>query len=72
MTPWRKILAELKTQPTVSVPTAGRALGVAENAAYRAARNNTLGVPVLEVGGRRRVPSISVLRKLGLTEEGAN
>ena len=68
---WKQILAELKSSPTVSVPTAGRALAdLSENAAYRAAANNKLGVPVLDVGGKKRVPSIAVLRKLGVVESG--
>ena len=71
MSTWKQILAELKSQPTVSVPTAGRALAdLSENAAYRAAKNNKLGVPVMEVGGRKRVISVDVLRKLGLIEDG--
>ncbi len=66
---WKQILAELKSQPTVSVPTAGKALGnLAPNASYRAALGGSLGVEVLEVGGRKRVRSIDVLRRLGLTE----
>jgi hypothetical protein len=68
---WQAILAELKSQPTVSVPTAGRALAdLSPNAAYRAAQHNTLGVPVMDVGGKKRVASIAVLRKLGLVEDG--
>ncbi len=69
---WREILTELRTQPTVSVPTAGRALGdLSKNGSYEAARVNRLGVPVIDVGGKKRVPSIAVLRKLGLEESGA-
>jgi hypothetical protein len=29
-------------------------------------RRMTMGVPVFDAGGKRRVPSIAVLRKLGL------
>jgi hypothetical protein len=68
---WKQILAELKSKPTVSVPVAGRALAdMSENASYRAAANNKLGVPVLDVGGKKRVASSAVLRALGLTEDG--
>jgi hypothetical protein len=68
---WAKILAELKSKPTVSVPLAGRALGdLSRNGAYEAARNDKLGVPVMQVGGKKRVSSIAVLRKLGLVEDG--
>jgi hypothetical protein len=67
----REILAELRSKPTVSVPTAGKALGdLSKNASYDAANKGTLGVPVFEAGGKKRVPSIAVLRKLGLADEG--
>ena len=66
---WRDILAELRTNPTVEVPTAGLALGdMSKNGSYEAARADRLGVPVIDVGGKKRVPSIAVLRKLGLEE----
>jgi hypothetical protein len=68
----REILDELLSSPTVSVPRAGKVLGdLSKNPAYDAARNGTLGVPVLKVGGKLRVPSIAVLRKLGLEKEEA-
>ena len=39
MVTWKDVLAELKSRPTVSVPTAGRALGdLSRNGAYEAAR----------------------------------
>jgi hypothetical protein len=70
-TPWKDLLAELKSQPTVSVPTAGRALGdLSRNGSYEAARRGALGVPVIEVGGKKRVASVAVLRVLGLVEDG--
>jgi hypothetical protein len=66
----REILAELRSKPSVSVPTAGKALGdLSKNASYDAAIKGTLGVPVIEVGGKKRVPSIAVLRKLGLADD---
>jgi hypothetical protein len=62
-------LQELKMNATVSVPTAGKVLGdLSRNASYEAARQGTLGVPVIAVGGKKRVPSIAVLRRLGLDE----
>jgi hypothetical protein len=65
----RDLIAELRSSPTVSVPTAGRALGdLSKNASYEAARRGTLGVPVFEAGGKKRVPSIAVLRQLGLAD----
>jgi hypothetical protein len=72
-TTWKQILAELKNSPTVSIPTAGRALAdMSENASYRTAKAGKLGVPILEVGGKKRVRSGDVLRKLGLLEGEAN
>jgi hypothetical protein len=66
----REILAELRSKPSVSVPVAGKALGdLSKNAAYDAAIKGTLGVPVIVVGGKKRVPSIAVLRALGLDDE---
>jgi hypothetical protein len=66
---WKEILTELKENPTVSVPTAGRALAdLSRNGSYEAARRGALGVPVIDVGGKRRVPSIAVLRALGLED----
>jgi hypothetical protein len=54
---WREILKELRSQPTVSVPTAGHALaGLSPKAAYAVAQRGALGVPVLSVGGKKRVP----------------
>ena len=73
MVTWKDVLAELKSRPTVSVPTAGRALGdLSRNGAYEAARRGALGVPVIEVGGKKRVPSVAVLRVLGLIEDGGH
>jgi hypothetical protein len=67
----KDILEELRTKPSVSVPTAGAALaGLSKNASYLAAREGRLGVPVFMVGGRRRVPSIAILKQLGLADDG--
>jgi hypothetical protein len=64
---WPIVLQKLQTQPTVSVPEAGYALAeLGRNASYKAAEEDKLGVPVLKVGGKKRVPSVPVLRKLGL------
>jgi hypothetical protein len=66
----REIIAELRSNPSVSVPTAGKALAnLSRNASYGAAKKGTLGVPVFDVGGKKRVPSIAVLRQLGLADE---
>ena len=68
---WKQILTKLKNQPTVSIPEAGKALAdLSPDASYRAAKSDSLGVPVMKVGGRKRVTSVAVLRKLGLIEDG--
>jgi hypothetical protein len=68
---WKEILTELRSRPTVSVPVAGKALAdLSENASYRAAARDALGVPIMTVGGKKRVASVAVLRALGLLEDG--
>jgi len=68
---WEDVLAELRSKPTCSIPLAGQALGdLSPNASYVAATAGRLGVPIMEVGGKKkRIPSIAVLRKLGLVED---
>jgi hypothetical protein len=69
---WKEVLRKLRTEPTVSVPEAGLALGnLSRNASYEAAKKGTLGVPVHDAGGKKRVASVAVLRVLGLDEGGA-
>jgi hypothetical protein len=68
-----EVLAELRKHATVDVPTAGWALGkLSRNSSYLAAANGTLGVPVFNVGGKKRVASVAVLRALGLAESVAD
>lgn len=65
----RKILRQIMTELTVSVPVAGRALGdLCENAAYDEARRTGQigGCEVINVGGKRRVTTASIRRRLGL------
>jgi hypothetical protein len=65
----RKILRQIMTELTVSVPVAGRALGdLCENAAYAAAKKKGEigGCKVIDVGGKRRVTTASIRRRLGL------
>jgi hypothetical protein len=69
---WEDVLQKLLTQPTVSVPEAGLALGnLSRNAAYEAAAAGKLGVPVHDAGGKKRVASTAVLRVLGLDQGSA-
>lgn len=68
---WAEILAELKSTPTVDIPTAGSALaGLSRSGSYIVAAQGRFPVPVIEVGGRKRVASMAVLRELGLAESG--
>jgi excisionase family DNA binding protein len=51
-----------KDELTISVPEAGRRLGLGKNAAYEAARRGEL--PVLRFGRKLRVPRIAYERML--------
>jgi len=68
---WEDVIAELRSKPTCSIPLTGLALGeLSPNASYEAAAAGMLGVPIMEIGGKKkRIPSIAVLRKLGLAED---
>lgn len=48
---------------TLSVPVAGKILGIGRGAAYQAARRGD--IPVLIVGGRKRVPVKKLLTMIG-------
>jgi hypothetical protein len=64
--------AEVRALPvTVDVPTAGRALGLGRDGAYRAAADGTLPVPVLRLGRRLRVTRASLLAALGIPDDQA-
>lgn len=54
--------------PTVSVPLAGRCLGVNRSTAYELAARDELGVPVLRLGRSLRIPTAELRRVLGLGE----
>jgi excisionase family DNA binding protein len=55
--------AETDEKPrTLSVPEAGRWLGIGRNASYEAARRGDL--PVIRIGRLLRVPVIALERKL--------
>jgi hypothetical protein len=58
--------------PTVSVPVAGRCLGINRATAYELAARNELGVPVLRLGRSLRVPTAELRRVLGLGELGGD
>jgi hypothetical protein len=68
MIPW-KIIEELRASPTCTVPIAGAALGnLKRGPAYQAAKDGTLGVDTFWIGGKLRVATIDVLRKLKLDD----
>jgi hypothetical protein len=67
----KKILRQIMTQLTVSVPVGGKALGnLCENAAYKAAKDagEIAGCPVIVAGGKKRMPTAPIRRALGLDE----
>lgn len=58
-------LDEALSQATISIPEAGSLFfGLARNGAYEAARRGE--IPVIEVGGKKRVPVAPLAEKLGL------
>jgi hypothetical protein len=63
-----KILRQIMTQLTVSVPVAGKALGeLCKNTSYAvAAKTGKIGgCPVMTVAGKRRVATTHIRRQLG-------
>lgn len=51
---------------SVDLATAARALGIGRTTAYQLARTGELGVPVLRLGVRYRVPTAALLQVLGI------
>ena len=66
----KKIIRQIMTKLTVSVPVAGKALGeLSENTSYAAGRTGQIGgCPVIDVAGKRRVPTAAIQRVLGLED----
>lgn len=64
------ITRQLKTQLTVSVPVAGRALAnLGRCASYEAAKTSSIaGIKVLQIGKKKVVPTAPIRRALGLEE----
>lgn len=50
----------------ISVPEAGRAMGIERTQAYRLARDGRFPVPVLKIGASYKVPSAALLELLGV------
>lgn len=60
-------LAEVAVLPAVvDLMTAARALGIGRTTAYALARGGQFPCPVLRVGGEYRVPTVGLLRMLGV------
>ena len=57
-------LPDPRHQPVLTVPEAGRIVGLSRDAAYRAARTGEL--PTVRYGRSLRVPTAALLRQLGL------
>jgi hypothetical protein len=64
---------KLWTQLTVSVPEGGKAIAdLSRNASYEAAKTGMIGpVPVIEVRGKKRLPTAPIRRTLGLDQQQA-
>jgi hypothetical protein len=59
------IRREIMTKLTVSVPVAGKALGLGRNAAYDAARRGD--IPTIDLRGKKKpVPTAPLRRMLGI------
>lgn len=60
-------IAEVAGLPAVvDLMTAARALRIGRTTAYALARGSSFPCPVLRVGGEYRVPTVGLLRALGL------
>ena len=57
---------EIPSVPTMSVPAAGRLLGLGRDASYRAAAEGR--IPVLRFGKLMRVPTAALRQMLGLDD----
>jgi hypothetical protein len=61
------IRQQIMTKLTVPVTVAGKAFGIGRNASYEQARTGRIGsVAVIDVGGKRRVPTAPLRKVLGL------
>ena len=52
------------SEQTLSVPEAGKALGISRQTAYELARKDEFPLPVLKVGKKLRVPKAALARLL--------
>jgi hypothetical protein len=56
---------------TLGVPSAARLLGISRTTAYSLARQDRFPCPVIKVGQQYRVPTVQLLRLLGLSDTGS-
>jgi hypothetical protein len=63
-----EVLEAIRSQPTVNVDIACRALSVSPWAGYQAIKRGDFPVPTLSVGRRIVVPTAPLRRALGLEE----
>ncbi len=61
-----QIRQEIMTKLTVSIPTAGRALGLGRNGSYDAAKRGI--IPTIDCGRKKPVPTAPLRRMLGLDQ----
>jgi hypothetical protein len=54
---------------TVSVPSAGKILGIGRSGSYEAARKGE--IPTIQIGKRKLVPTVALRRKLEQAAESA-
>lgn len=54
---------------TYNITEVAQLLGIGKSAAYRAAQNNELPVPVIKIGGRYVIPRKPLDELLGITPE---
>lgn len=57
----------LDLPPMIDLPTAARYLGIGRTTAYALAARGALPVPVLRIGTALRIPTVPLLKVLGIT-----
>ncbi len=62
------LVPDLRRQPTTTVKEAAALLGISERSAYDAVHRGE--IPVIRLGRRMTVPTVLILRMLGLDEAG--
>ncbi len=60
-------IEDLKTRATVTVPEAGKLLGIGKSVAYTSVKRGD--IPALRIGNRLLVPASALLEMLGIHED---